>query len=527
MSTSTKTPHPIEAKRQKVLECRRPHRPWFVFLMLLGIAGYLYLNLFLVANVPILLSGDQVFFWMNGQRMLHGEQPYRDFFQFTPPGADVFYFFLFKLVGPRIWALNAAVLLLGVALCWVCFVIADQFMERHLAVLSALLFLTLIYTRLLIATHHYFSVLAIMTATAVLMPEVSSWRLAIAGALLGVASFFTQTHGVAALLGFTLLLCWERYHTDNSWRSFWKKETSLLFSFAITLLILSAPFIAAIGIRQLWYFQVTYVHRVMVHPHDLVYLLGIPLYLDWRARPLSFVIGEYMRHVFVYAILITTYLRVLLKFRKNLSPASDFCHGVRLIALVGACLLMEVFLSPNYLRVYAVSMAGIVLFVWLTGTSVQFRRYGLVGLWTLVVFLGLLQPWFTQHRRYVKADLPAGKSAIDPDDFEKLSWGMDNTRSGDFLFEAPWPGMYIPLGLRNPVFLDTAATMLNPRWAEQAVRQLEAKQVHYILWAPRFDYPVDSHHPMTANIVPLRTYLHTHYHLVRVFHDGEEVWERE
>jgi hypothetical protein len=135
---------------------------WFVFLMLLGISGYLYLNLFLLPNAPILLSGDQMFFWMNGQRMLHGERPYLDFFQFTPPGADVFYLGLFKAFGPRIWPLNFAVLVLGVVLCWLCFVIANQIMERHFAVLSALLFVTLIYTRLLNATHHYFSVLAVM-----------------------------------------------------------------------------------------------------------------------------------------------------------------------------------------------------------------------------------------------------------------------------------------------------------------------------------------------------------------------------
>ena len=49
---------------------------WFVFLMLLGISGYLYLNLFQLPNLPILLSGDQRFFWMNGQRMRHGERPY-------------------------------------------------------------------------------------------------------------------------------------------------------------------------------------------------------------------------------------------------------------------------------------------------------------------------------------------------------------------------------------------------------------------------------------------------------------------
>ncbi len=138
-------------------------------------------------------------------------------------------------------------------------------MERRLALLSALLFLTLIYTRLPNATHHYFSVLVVMGATAVLMPEASLRRLAIAGALLGVASFFTQTHGLAALLAFRLLMCWEQYSTDDFWEKFWRKERILLLAFILVLLILSAPFIAGVGLKQIWYCQVTYVRKVMVH----------------------------------------------------------------------------------------------------------------------------------------------------------------------------------------------------------------------------------------------------------------------
>jgi hypothetical protein len=498
---------------------------WFVFLMLLGISGYLYLNLFLLPNAPILLSGDQVFFWMNGQRMLYGERPYVDFFQFTPPGADVFYFALFKTLGPRIWPLNFVVLVLGVALCWLCFVIASQIMERRFALLSALLFLTLIYSRLLNATHHCFSVLAVMGATAILMREASPRKLAIAGALLGVASFFTQTHGAAALLAFTLLLWWEQHGTGGSWQSFWRKESVLLLGFTITLLILSAPFIASAGLKQLWYCQVTYVRKVMVHPPE-THLLGMPQYPNWRALPLLFVIGEYSRHLFVYGMLPAAYLLSLMRCRRNLFlPGSGF-RKVALLGLVGSSLLAELVFSLNWLRLYAVSMAGIVLFIWVISTSARLRRYGFIGLWALVVLLGLLQPWYTQRRHYVTVALPAGRSAIEPNELEELSWGMDHARPGEFFFQASWPGMYIPLRVRNPVFLDTAGTTLNPQWVERAVQQLEVKQVHYIVWAARFDYPVDPHRPRTANIVPLRTYVHTRYRLAKVFQNGDEVWER-
>jgi hypothetical protein len=511
---------PIQATDPGV---RRRGFDWFVFVMLLGISGYLFLNLFLLANVPILLSGDQVFFWMNGQRMLKGERPYLDFFQFTPPGADLFYFGLFKLFGTRIWPLNFAVLVLGVALCWVCFVISSKIMERQSALLSTLLFLTLVYTRLLNATHHCFSILAIMGATAVLMRESSTRRLAAAGALLGLASFFTQTHGVAALVGVTLLLGWERCCADRSWLGFWGKERVLLSGFAFALIILNAPFIVSVGPKLLWYFQVTYVSRVMVHAPE-THLLGMPQYPDWRALPLSFLLSEYSRHVFVYSMLPTVYLLALLRCRKEVSLSR--LRGVALLGLVGSLLLGELIFSLNWLRLYAVSMPGLILFVWVTSNTEKLRRYGTPIAWVVVVLLGLSQTWSRQHDKYIQIDLPAGRSAVDPKEFEKLSWGMDHVKPGDFLFQANWPGIYIPLGVRNPVFLDTAATMLNPRWAERVVQQLEAKQVRFVVWAPRFEYPVDPRRPTTAHIVPLRTYLHMRYRLAKVFVDGEQVWER-
>lgn len=495
-----------------------------LILVLIGIGGYLYLNLFLLPSAPILLSGDQVYFWMDGQRMLNGERPYQDFFQFTPPGADIFYLAVFKVFGPRIWALNLVVLLLGVGLCLVCLLIADQIMSPHLALLSALLFATLIYTRLLNATHHYFSVLAVMSATAFLMRRVSPFRLAIAGVLLGIASFFTQTHGFVGLLAITLLLCWERYQA-NSWHGLWRTEGVLLLGYAVALLVLYAPFIVSVGLKKLWYFQIYYVWKAMVHRPE-TRLLGMPEPLDWRREPLLSAIAEYGRHLFVYAMLPTTYLVVLMRCRGRQLASDPYFRKIALLGLVGSALLGELIFSLNWLRLYTVSMAGIILFVWAIGTMTKLRRCALALIWMMVVCLGLFQPWLIQRQTYVVADLPAGRSAVEPGEFEKLDWGMHHTTAGEFFFQASWPGVYIPLGLRNPVFLDTAGTMLNSQWAEEAVQQLDAKRVQYIVWTGRLNYPADPHHPRTANIVPLRAYIHSRYELTKVFGDGDEVWER-
>jgi hypothetical protein len=65
-------------------------------LLVFGAMAYLYANLFQFPHTPILQSDDQVFFWTNAQRMLNGERAYVNFFQYTPPGTDVFFLSLFK-----------------------------------------------------------------------------------------------------------------------------------------------------------------------------------------------------------------------------------------------------------------------------------------------------------------------------------------------------------------------------------------------------------------------------------------------
>jgi 4-amino-4-deoxy-L-arabinose transferase-like glycosyltransferase len=117
---------------------------WFTPALLFSGAIYLYVNLFAFPNIPFLLSGDQVYFWMNAQRMLQGERIYRDFFQFTPPGTDLLYLGFFKLFSPHIWVTNAVVLVLGVILCWVCYEISKLIMGRPQAFLAASIFLVLI-----------------------------------------------------------------------------------------------------------------------------------------------------------------------------------------------------------------------------------------------------------------------------------------------------------------------------------------------------------------------------------------------
>ena len=105
---------------------------------------------------------------------------------------------------------------------------------------------------------------------------------------------------------------------------------------------------------------------------------------------------------------------------------------------------------------------------------------------------------------------------------------MQYTSPGQFFFQAAWPGMYVPLQLRNPVFLDVVGTGdgTRPQYVDQAIQQLETKRVRYVLWSARLG-DLDNHErPQVDHLAPLRVYLRKRYERVQVFSDQDEVRER-
>ena len=200
---------------------------------------------------------------------------------------------------------------------------------------------------------------------------------------------------------------------------------------------------------------------------------------------------------------------------------------VALLSLVGVCLLAEIAFNVNWLRVFVVSMPGIVLLSWVVLGAGKHRRHVLALLWAVVVGLAVPQT-FARHTHRVLMALPSGRTAVKPPAFEKLDWLVTHTKPEDRFFEAAWPNFYLPLHLRNPVFLDLLerSALTSPQYVALSIRQLEGSQTHYILWAPRLDFPDLLNGGEQYHLGIFRDYLRSHYHRVRRFSDQDEVWER-
>jgi hypothetical protein len=214
-------------------------------------------------------------------------------------------------------------------------------------------------------------------------------------------------------------------------------------------------------------------------------------------------------------------------WRERRNPSSLDTDRIALLALVGLALLIEVAQSVNWLRVYCVAMPGLVLFVWILGRA---KLWAYIGglIWAAVLCLAFLQTWARHHHGYATVELPAGRAAAASQTYEKVIWLMQNTKSDQRFFQPGWPGLYLPLGVNNPVYLDGLARddQTRPQYVELSIRQLRDKQVRYILWSPRLDFPDSCKPPETYHLNEFREFLHSHYRRVWTFSDQDEVWER-
>ena len=248
---------------------------WF----LLGAFWFVYLQVFILPFVPISFWADQSTYLLNARRMLDGQVIYRDFFQFTPPGTESVYFGLFRLFGPRSWIPDGMLLLLGVSLVGLITMISEKLINGASCFLPGLLFLVIPFQSLLDGTHHWYSTVAVMAALAVVIENRSVFRLAAAGTLCGLATCFTQSRGLVAVLGLAVFLLWERPRKGDTWRSLCRSESSLFVTFLASVVAFNAYFVGKAGLQR--FLDCTIVFGVKYYPAS-----GLtPGGSTWRTRP--------------------------------------------------------------------------------------------------------------------------------------------------------------------------------------------------------------------------------------------------
>lgn len=484
---------------------------------------FLYLQVFILPATPRLATGDQAIYLHDAARMLQGEMIYRDYDHFTFPGTDVFYMIFFTLFGVRAWIPQATLLVLGTAAFLLTTFISRKVIAGNLSFLPGLLYLALPFSSYLDATHHWFSMVAIAAALAVVMENRSLARVAAAGFLLGIATFFTQS-SILVLLGFVTFLLWEQSQRKEPWSLLLKKESILVVSYLATVAASVAYFVWTAGLRMFLHFTLVFV--IKYYPADWfnnwhVYLTGRPqlhVWTSWIDLPAFVLI-----HLAVPFIYIAFSIGVLKS--KHPSPTLD---RLMLINLTGVFLFLSVATAPAYSRLYVVSMPALILLICSLNSLPKIRSLSISSLWATVLVLFIARPLVTQIRWKAFLDLPTGRTAfVEPVFYDKCEWMSERTRPFDYFFGDHLIAFVLRLRNVSPVPFLRPTDYTRPEEVQATIRGLEIYKAPFVSWYKGLDATrKDGRHFQGDHLAPLRLYLRDHYHVAHTSSNGDQIWQR-
>jgi hypothetical protein len=195
-----------------------------------------------------------------------------------------------------------------------------------------------------------------------------------------------------------------------------------------------------------------------------------------------------------------------------------------LVNIVGLFLFASVAAAPSYLRMCAVCLPAFIVLVWFVSQPGRPERLMLAGLWLVALVLLIVEPIGRQRHWRAYLDLPTGCTAfLDPDLYGEYRWIFEHTHASEPFFGDQL--VSFALGLRDPAEVDfiSPTDYTRPEQVTKVVQALERERVRYVLWYVGLDSP-----PADAqdHLAPLRAYLLSRYRVVKIFGDGDQIWER-
>lgn len=487
------------------------------FLLSFAALVFLYLRTFAIPVIPFFFDGDEYHYFLHALRILHGQQPYRDFFTFIFPGTDLLYAGIFRLAGVHQWVAPAILIVLGFLFYWIVFWISRRVLRTSSAILAGLFFLIFDFDSALDATHHWWSVFFVMIAVGVLMGGRDRRRLVAGGCLCGVATVFTQTHGTLSLFAIAVYLVCTNPNERRKASSF-RDLLALVTPFVIIVAIAVAYYTHLIGFHVLAYWTIYF---------PLVYFRaeGNSPLAFFRMQPvhgigdLFSLVPFFLIHLAVPLIYVLSMIRLL---RERQSLEGRQWNKILLLTLVGSALFVSIMSAPTFLRLCAVAPPAMILSVWYFERSTALCRWISVTLWSATVLSAVYLPVARQRHSRTAVDLPTGRAAfINKKEFERTWWLAQHTHPGETFFNEPSAAFSLSLDSPGPLDFITPTEFTRPEQVDALLLSMTAHQTRYIYLYPLLTAPIQTKN----SLGPFQQYMAKNFHLVEVFSSGQ-VWER-
>jgi hypothetical protein len=478
-----------------------------------------YLRLFVLPHTPLLVWGDALGYATKGVRLLEGELPYRDFFEFLTPGTDLVYALVFRCLGVSLWAMHLVMATLAaLAALWMTWC-AGRLVRGWFVLLPAVLLLGLVLSYSLDPTHHWFSTVALMGAVWVLFNGHSLGRVAGAGAFCGVAASFTQTKGAAAVIALVAYFIWIAVREKDQTGQWWRRSLVLCGSALAVFAVINGPFILASGAgRWAW--------DVMVFPTRY---FGSVSGNNWTGAAAQFMEyptrAKWIIFPFQFFVVPLTYVWFFVRLARAKSDQREPWNQLVLIAVVGVAMLAAVAPAMSIRRISAASPPAILLLTWLLRKSGKVRAGIVLGAVSTAIALGQIAVIQLKPQRTL--DLPVGRVAVPPktDYYDVYHWMAENTKPGQWYFG--FATLTLPLELRNPTPMAemTRGEYTRPDQVAAIVQGIERVKVPVIVLRTQRN-PPRSWDQLPDHLQPFRDDLYLHYRKIITFASGDEIWQR-
>jgi hypothetical protein len=480
-----------------------------------------YLRDFVLPNKPIMLWGDQLLYATNGYRMVSGQMPYRDFFEFLPAGTDLTYAFLFRCFGASLWIPNLAMVVLASISIFLVTLAAGRVLRNAWVALPAIFAVGFALYGGLDATHHWFSTPLALAGMVVLLRGTDARHATAAGVLSGLMACFTQSKGVTVSLGFLLYLIWNSIRQNESVRTRWNKCLLFSASALAAFLVINIRYMVQLGLAEWCRWVIVFPMRY--YPTMPSQTFRSPIddfqhhtgFLKWICVPFLYIGVPLIYAMFLWIM-----------HRKRRVDSSPHWHQLFLIAITGIAMFLAVTPSLSIMRASAVSLPATILLAWLLARNFRTLKWVTTAASALSIACSIDLAVSTQRMPWNYLDLPAGRTAIlGQGKYDLYLWMRDHTHPGDTYFGiAP---LSFPLWLKCPAPIQAPGPWeyYRPEHITRSITAIETNRIPYLVLRSYEDYKNTPGYE-AEHIRPLQDYVGLHYRRIKVFPTGDEIWQR-
>lgn len=486
-------------------------------LIIVGFA-FFYTLVFELPATPFFWESDHLIFAYEGWRMYLGDTMYRDFFQFTFPGSQLYYALMFSIFGAKHWIINATIVGIATVLLFLTLRLSKAVIDGPFAYLPPLLFAFFGFRWFGIdGSHRMFSPIFVLLAVLVILRIRNRKNLLLSGALCGVASFFTQQRGFFALCAIALFVLIEGFADKRKPLEIGKDIVSAGAGAAITLALLCLYFVITAGPGIFWESAFVYPANWYAYSENNnieVFLIALQGAYDFTNLSGAF---AFCIHLFYSFVIPLTYPVFFATFLFRLDRGKwDTWKLVFMIALVGFATTYSN-TAPNSVRLFQVSIPALILIAFLLSRMRFVKRFDLQMTAAAAAFLLLLSLYLGYRMQtnweMTYWDTPSGRIAVFPiEQIERYTYVLENTDPGDEFFEVYEPYIYFPFGLKNPTrfgqIWETEYT--RPEHVAEVVRDLESSKPELMLWDVGYNKPDDQRAP-GDHLGPLAKFVSENY----------------